>query len=300
MSGPAITSQYGKPIPVPVEGQEWPTAFSASYMRMIVTRLNALSRPEIVRGANNAAYVSDSNVIYSIKNESQSTTTTGSSVAVYKVTSIANLASDYIKAKPVTYDNSNAETLGTEVSVALPWQLRAAQVTARNPEYVVNDYIVVASSDTGIGVVVSSTQLTLVDLGIGRIDTGDIPVTVKWCKIQASGIADDYVTVKEWTGSAETGSTFNVAKPTKLRYNGGASETIDGSTVSFSSWASTTRISRTATVSGVSEKQVIVPRLQDGDIILARRAYSTGVSSASEWVDLNIDGRAWCRKYDQS
>lgn len=131
-----------------------------------------------------------------------------------------------------------------------------------------------------------------IDFGGGSTNS----VSVKWCKIQS--IQDDYVTVLEWDGSATTGSSFYVAKPTKLRYNGGASETIDGITVTYSSWAATTRVTRVASISGAAaEDQVIVPRLQVNDLIWAIQVTETGVTVSGAdvtWLDLNIDARAWC------
>lgn len=273
---------------------------SASTANELITALNALLKAKVQRGSTDAFFISDANAIIQIaRNPEAGTGEGGSSVEVYKVTSITNISSDYIKAKPVTFDSSNAETLGDEVNVALPWALRDAQITTRTPEYAVNDYIVVAEVPDGAGVVVSSVQLTLVDVGIGRSGTAD--VMVKMAKIQSSGIQQDHVVVKEWNGSSEVGSAFNVAKPFKLRY--AASESIDGVTVTYSSYASTTYVTRTASYSGVTEKQVIVPRLQIGDIILIAQVSHTGVTVSSTeltWIDLNVDARAWCRKNDQS
>jgi hypothetical protein len=145
------------------------TLLSASTGNDLIRALNALLKAKVQRGSTDAFFISDSNAVIQIaRNPEAGTGGGGSSVGVYKVTSITNIASDYVKAKPVTYDASNAETLGTEVNVALPWQLRAGRYGTVFPAYAVDDYIIVASSEDGVGVVVSSVQLTLVDLGIGR------------------------------------------------------------------------------------------------------------------------------------
>lgn len=119
-------------------------------------------------------------------------------------------------------------------------------------------------------------------------------IIAKRCVIES--IQQDHYVVKEVNASNATiGDSFNVAKPTDLRYSTG--ETIDGTAITYGSWTATTRLERTASITGYSEQQVIVPRIVVGKHIYAALVGSTGVASAPYWVDLNVDGRAWCKKW---
>lgn len=107
----------------------------------------------------------------------------------------------------------------------------------------------------------------------------------------------DYVTCRTWDGTNEGATDIPVAKPYKLRkspwHNGSA--IIDGVNVSY---IYSTNVKRTASVpSGYSEVQVVVPRYLVNDVIFAAET-ETGVTDAS-WLDINADGRAWARKYQQ-
>ena len=336
------TKQTGFGLQYLVEGDSR-TLLSATVANQIIRRVNALSNCKVQRGAKDEFRLSDANAIITIARDALGEGGGGSSVAIYKITSIANIASDYIAAKPVTFDNSNAETLGTEVSVALPWQLRAGRSGKVFPAYAVNDYIIVASSEDGVGVAVSSVQLTLVDLGIGRsmegtyrgahdsateygigdmvhTITGSNLVTLLWAAVQSNtnqtpsassttywrlvGVYgnfrrftvdsgqtnDDYLVCDEANGAA---NNVNIYKPYKLR-GSITSETIAGDTVSYGTYG-TDKFSRTATIGGNSEKQVIIPYFLTGDSIFAEYDIL-----GAKWQDLNVDGRAWARKWDQS
>lgn len=331
-------------FPLPKAGQVWPNFLAESFIRPFVQRVNALSNVSIVRGNADTAVLSDGNLVLTIKDDEVGAGGPGgSSVAVYKITSISTIASDYIAAKEVTFDNSNAETLGAEVNVALPWALRAGRAGTVFPAYAVNDYIVVASSDTGVGVVVSGSQLTLIDLGLGRVmggvyrgewssgveyAVGDLAYTTKtsglvtllWGAVATGtnqapafpstaywkciGIVgnfrrftvnsgqtqDDYLVCDEQGGSV---TSVSIYKPYKLRASITA-ETIAGDSVTYGTYG-TDKMSRTATISGVSAKQVIIPYFLTGDSIFAE--YDP---VADKWQDLNVDGRAWSRKYNQA
>jgi hypothetical protein len=214
-----------------------------------------------------------------------------------------------------------------------------------SPAYAVNEYMVVASSDTGVGVAVSSVQLTLVDLGIGRTKgatggyrgaynagtayavndlvhtiagstlvtllwacttagTGNTPTagsTTNWRLVGLSGnyrrftvdsgqTNDDYLICDEASSAA---TNVNIYKPYKLR-GSITTESISGDTVNYSAYG-TDKMSRTATIGSESEKQVIIPYILTGDSIFAE--YDV---IGDKWVDLNIDGRAWARMWDQS
>lgn len=90
-----------------------------------------------------------------------------------------------------------------------------------------------------------------------------------------------------------------VAKSTLLR-NSITTETLDSILHTYSYAQS--RVQRTAAVSGAgTEAQVIVPRFKTGDSIYAAQletpvALSHNPAAATvtvEWIDANIDGRAW-------
>ena len=91
-------------------------------------------------------------------------------------------------------------------------------------------------------------------------------VAVKMFKVQTSGGADgaDYLTCKEWDGSAEVGSTLSVARPPWLR-----------------------------SASRPSSGHATTPAYSDGAIVFAvQPSGGTGVSSVA-WIDLNVDARGW-------
>lgn len=104
----------------------------------------------------------------------------GSAVRLAKISSVANLASDYIEVLLATWSGSSASFESTAVKVAIPPGLRAADITACNtvnpvgythgrvPEYVVNDIIQVAQVPQGTGVTVSGDSLTWCDVTPGR------------------------------------------------------------------------------------------------------------------------------------
>ncbi len=342
MSAP-ITNPLGFLLPDPGNGDDL-VLLSRTALARMVRRVNALTKLKIQRGAADSFVVSDANSILTIARAVAGEAGVGSSVAIYKITSISGIASDYVAGKLVTFDNANAETLAASaVDIALPWQLRSGRAGTAFPAYAVNDYIVVASSDTGVGVVVSGAQLTLVDMGIGRqmegfyrgawssaveygfgdfVHTlaGSDLVTLLWVATQthtnhtpsassttywrlvgvygdfrrftvdASPTQNDYWVCDEINGDA---SNVNIYKPTKLR-GSVASESIAGDTVTYSGYT-TDKMERTATNSSNSEKQVIIPYVLTGDVLHAQ--YDV---REDKWNDLNVNARAWARKFDQS
>lgn len=111
----------------------------------------------------------------------------------------------------------------------------------------------------------------------------------------------DYITCTAWDGST-TGETTYIAKPHKLRGSITAA-TIDGESVTYGSF-NADYTQRTATVSGQSEKQVVVPYYLTNDIVFAAEVDGgTAVNGPSEeltLIDINACARAWARKFDQS
>lgn len=87
-----------------------------------------------------------------------------------------------------------------------------------------------------------------------------------------------------------------VIKPTKLRNSIGG-ESLDGVTILYS--YDLTYVARVASFSGTTEAQLIVPRYIINDIIWAipvpegNYTSSIGVTVVAEWMDINVDGRAW-------
>lgn len=112
----------------------------------------------------------------------------------------------------------------------------------------------------------------------------------------------DYVTAARLQGTyeneADTDDQTYIAKPYLLRrtpFDGASRNSID--------YTYTDNVTRTATdADSNTETQVVVPSYVVGDIIYATRAIDggTGVELvttqgriAVEWLDLNVDGRAW-------
>ena len=108
--------------------------------------------------------------------------------------------------------------------------------------------------------------------------------------MRVKSIQADFITCRTWDGSTEGSTDIYVAKSFKLR-NSITSAVIDGVTVTYT-YPDT--VTRTATIAGSDETQVIVPRFLVNDLLLAMIAGYTGVSSVT-LIDLNLDGRAWSR-----
>lgn len=109
-------------------------------------------------------------------------------------------------------------------------------------------------------------------------------------------IGDDTLTCHTYEGTTEGTDAITVLKPYLLRkttYNGVTrtlpNEWGEGDLAVTYTYQSAQ--ARKGTVSSVDENQVITPRYLAGDIIYG--AQVTG--AAADWVDLNVDGRAWAR-----
>lgn len=108
--------------------------------------------------------------------------------------------------------------------------------------------------------------------------------------LRLKSIQADYLTCRTWDGTTEGSTDILVAKSYKLR-NSIVSAVIDGVTVTY---AYPDTVTRTATISGSNETQVIVPRYLVNDLILGMTVGYTGVTAVTV-IDLNLDGRAWSR-----
>jgi hypothetical protein len=246
------------------------TMLHAHVANRLVRRLNALAKMAVQRGTRDEFRLTDGNAILTIARDVASEEgAAGSSVGVYKITSVANLTSNYVAAKTVSFDASNAETLGSSaVNVALAWALRDAQASVRVPEYAVDQYIVVAEVPDGAGVVVSGSQLTLIDLGIGRKDAS-LGVVMK-AEITSATLSSGVPTlVCDIYGSDEVTvelSSVTIALPHELRTRPDSNLEIH-------------------------------PVYNVGDFIsVARQIGGTGTTTAAtnKWLDLNVDSRKWC------
>ena len=117
-------------------------------------------------------------------------------------------------------------------------------------------------------------------------------------------VRGDFLTCREYNVDAGLGTTIYIAKPYCLRQSPFDNKTIAGLTYTYA--GSTTR----DVTDGVdTETQIIIPFYQeptddyDGDIIYAIFGVhgGTGVGDVNEqaiqWLDLNVDGRAWAQEY---
>lgn len=104
-------------------------------------------------------------------------------------------------------------------------------------------------------------------------------------------MGDDVINCKLWDGTNELGSLVEVNKPWKLRFTVTA-ETVDTVPITYDAHSAANQ-TRDAHVGVDSETQVIVPRYLVNDIVYAvDDPLDPGVK-----IDINIDGRAWAKKY---
>jgi hypothetical protein len=122
-------------------------------------------------------------------------------------------------------------------------------------------------------------------------------------------IETDVLICHPFNGSEETEVEVSVAMPFLLRRTPFDGNTRDGITYTY-----TSDTERTASDGSDSEKQLIIPTYTiesaadgyDGDLIYAHRSVRGGVDlddadgEPFSYIDANLDGRAWARKFDQS
>lgn len=109
-------------------------------------------------------------------------------------------------------------------------------------------------------------------------------------------VQQDYLVCRTWNGTEQGDSDVFVALPYLLRRT-----PFDGAARNGISYSYGDNVSRTASLSGEDEAQVMVPSYVAGDVIYAVRnsAGGTGVTAnaaAVQWLDLNVDGRAWAKE----
>jgi len=107
-------------------------------------------------------------------------------------------------------------------------------------------------------------------------------------RFQLQSISADHLVCKTYDGTTVGDTNINVAKPPQLRESNTAH---DGHT--FDTFVG--GVQRTA---DSTEVQVIVPNYVALDEIYAIRDLrgGTGVTDAPEWLDLNVDARAWAKQ----
>jgi hypothetical protein len=135
-------------------------------------------------------------------------------------------------------------------------------------------------------------------LATASLDSGGGCFRFKLKSVQA-----DYLTCRTWDGTTEGSTDIYIAKPPKLRHV--ASESLVGTTWTYTYSAETGYEDgkRSASDGTNTEKQVVIPVYVIGDEIFASTPDNgTDVTvSATEltYLDLNVDGRAWARKFEQ-
>lgn len=134
-------------------------------------------------------------------------------------------------------------------------------------------------------------------LNTGRAET--LAVTANSAR-QYSLVADagDWLLVREITGSRIFGPVVFLAKPYLLRIT-----PFDGQTRAGISYVYEEVYQRVATRGLVSETQVVVPQFVEGDLIYGVNFVANGTNLIAAnslhvtGLDLNVDGRAWARKF---
>lgn len=118
---------------------------------------------------------------------------------------------------------------------------------------------------------------------------------------KVSGHYGDYLTGALWSGSA-WGSDIYIAKPPLLRFSI-TSYYYQGVTVNYSSYSTSVQ-TRAASFSSTSysgsEVQTIIRPYQADDVIWVAKTNKTIVTVSGaelDYIDLNVDGRAWAKKY---
>lgn len=131
-----------------------------------------------------------------------------------------------------------------------------------------------------------------------EIAPGEEAVAGEVVRMRVDTIFDDYLSCTR----LDDNSSIAVAKPFNLRRTGWHGQTITYTLEGYPGAPATIDVVydyisstyRTAAVGAYTEHQVIRPQYKTGfSHIFAAQCENSGVSSASEWIDLNADGRAW-------
>jgi hypothetical protein len=134
-----------------------------------------------------------------------------------------------------------------------------------------------------------------------RQSPAENPAPIKQYRVKT--VASDHLVCREFDGTTEGPDSIAIARPFNLRraiwrdapisyplesYPGGGGTAV----VSYSYISA---VYRTATIGTLIEHQVVIPRyVPNFSIIFATQPDNgTGVGLAPDWLDLNVDGRAW-------
>ncbi len=132
--------------------------------------------------------------------------------------------------------------------------------------------------------------------------------SVKVSMFKLKELFGDYLRCKTWDGTrggdgaGEGEDDVLIAKPFKL-WNTILTANLDLVTVGYT--YDPTTVKRTATTDIDHEIQIVIPRYLIDDIIYAAecKGGNSGVNGPGDvpikWIDLNRDGRAWARKFQQ-
>jgi hypothetical protein len=104
-------------------------------------------------------------------------------------------------------------------------------------------------------------------------------------------IDGDYLICHTWDGTDEGAVDIKVARPYLLRRT-----PFDGYTRNSITYTYVSDVERTAAKSGETDiTELVTPSYQVGDVIYAIRDIrgGTAVEDAPNWLDCNVDGRAW-------
>lgn len=253
-------------------------------MDLVLATCNGWLNAQIRRGGSDAVFISDGNVVLQIKT-SESGSDVATSITQYKIT---QLFSDYVIGR--LWDGT-AFTSDVGFPIAKPYNLRGLSDTLSLP-YAVGQVIFAASSTNGTGLAAAPEWIEVVPSRVIGGSSGAPPE-----RFQIVSILRDVYSCTRVSDS----STHNVARPTKLRCSI-ASESIDGIQYFYSYDASNVSRSATWIPAGgtlTGEVQVIVPAYLTNDVIWAVPITAVSLAEDSEtivpvqWLDLNVDGRAW-------
>lgn len=120
-------------------------------------------------------------------------------------------------------------------------------------------------------------------------------------------MAANHITCRPYTDTGDATTPVPIAKPYYLRYSR-SQVTVDTITINYTYDAiDSPNAQRVASSGFATQKEIIIPRYKVGDIIYAVR-FPEGLSATDDLalesnthlLDLNVDGRAWARKYNQT
>jgi hypothetical protein len=104
-----------------------------------------------------------------------------------------------------------------------------------------------------------------------------------------SGISGDYLECHTLSGTSSGSGTVYVARPYLLRRTIWSGATRNGVTYTYSA-----NQTRSASTGGTAITEKVTPSYQAGDVIIGVVRVGGGVGvDGVDWVDLNLDGRAW-------